>query len=366
MSKVICDICGTSYPETADSCPICGYSRYPEIELTEEDLLMDEPLLTRNKGGRYEEPAGKRKNKEIFDYDQVNPEEEEEEEDTDDYEEEEEAEEAPKSNVGLVIVLVIVIMLLMAAVGVVFFKLFLPTFVGSREVTEATVPPVVTQAPETEPTTEPTIPCTDLILNEAPKTLSKEGQFYLLNVKVLPADTTDILMYVSGDEAVCTVTEGGRIVATGEGQTTVYITCGNQQINCPVIVKYEEETEPVTDPTLPLLEEGAGEEETTGEETGETEATEETASEETEASEETAAPDVVLKLKSTDKSLAVGYGFTLELDCDLDPSQVEWSVEHDYIASVDEKGFVLAKSRGTTAVIVKYGDQEVQCIIRCK
>lgn len=364
MSKVICDICGTSYPETADSCPICGFNRYPEIELTEEDLLMDEPLLTRNKGGRYEEPTGKRKNKEIFDYDQVNPEEEEEEEDTGNDTGEEEYEEAPKSGVGLVIVLVIVIMLLMAVVGFVFFRFFLPTFQGSREVTEATTEPVVTEAPETEPTTEPTVPCTDLILNEAPRSLNKEGQFYLLNVKVLPEDTTDILMYVSGDEAVCTVTEGGRIVATGEGETTVYITCGNQQINCPVIVKYEEETEPVTDPTLPLLEEGTTGEDTeqaTGEENGQTEAVEET-----EAPEETAAPDVELKLKAYDKSISVGYGFTLELDCDLDPSQVEWSVEHGYIASVDEKGFVLAKARGTTAVIVKYGDQEVQCIIRCK
>ena len=24
MSKIICDICGTSYPETSEQCPICG------------------------------------------------------------------------------------------------------------------------------------------------------------------------------------------------------------------------------------------------------------------------------------------------------------------------------------------------------
>ena len=364
MNKVICDICGTTYPETADSCPICGYARYPEIELTEEDLLMDEPPLTRSKGGRFEEPSGKRRSKEIFDFDQVNPEDEEEPGEED--EEYEEYEEESRSGTGLVILLVIVIMLLMAAVGFVFFKFFLPTFAGSRETTVPTTEATVTEAPETEPTTEPTIPCTDLILNEAPRSLSKEGQFYLLNVKVLPADTTDTLMYVSGDEAVCTVTEGGRIVATGEGQTTVYITCGTQQINCPVIVQYVEETEPVEEPTLPVLEEGDTTEETTGEEaTAEGEAP--TGEAETqEPTEETLPPDVELKLKYTDRSIAVGYGFTLELDCELDPSQVEWSVEHDYIASVDEKGFVLAKSRGTTAVIVKYGDQEVQCIIRCK
>jgi len=354
MSKVICDICGTVYPDTAESCPICGYSQFPDVELTEEDLLMDEPLLTRNKGGRYVEPSGRRKNKEIFDYDQVNPQDEDEDDEDEDDEEDEELEEeeedGSKSNVALVIVLVIVIMLLFAAVGFVFFKLFLPTFMDSRRVEAPTTEAIVTEAPETETTTEPTIPCTDLILNEAPRSLSSEGQFYLLNVKVLPEDTTDELKYVSGDETIVTVTDGGRIVAVGEGQTTVYIICGRMQINCPVTVKYEEVTEPSTEKTL------VGEEETASEETD--------ASEETE--EETTSDEVVLKLKYTDRSIAVGFGFTLELDCDLDPSQVEWSVEHDYIASVDEKGFVQAKTKGTTAVIVKYGDQEVQCIIRCK
>ena len=347
MSKVICDICGTVYPDTAENCPICGYAQFPDVELTEEDLLMEEPLLTRNKGGRYAQTNVNRKNKEIFDYDRVNPKPEEDEEDDDEYEEDEEEEERPKSSAALVVVLVIVIMLLLGAIGLVFFKFFLPTLNGSRE-TEAPTESIVTEAPETEETTVPTVPCTDLILNEAPRSLSKEGQFYLLNVKVLPADTTDELKYVSGDESIVTVTDNGRIVAVGEGETTVYITCGKLQINCPITVKYEEETQPPTEKTL-----------------AEGEETEETQSGGTEASEETSG-EIVLKLKSTDRSLSVGYGFTLELDCDLDASQVEWSVEHPYIASVDEKGFVQAKASGTTAVIVRYEDQEVQCIIRCK
>ena len=27
MNKVICDICGTAYPETATQCPICGSAK---------------------------------------------------------------------------------------------------------------------------------------------------------------------------------------------------------------------------------------------------------------------------------------------------------------------------------------------------
>ena len=30
MSKIICDICGTSYPETATQCPICGCVLAPD------------------------------------------------------------------------------------------------------------------------------------------------------------------------------------------------------------------------------------------------------------------------------------------------------------------------------------------------
>lgn len=355
MSKVICDICGTLYPETADNCPICGYSRLTDVELTEEDLLMEEPPLTRNKGGKYAEPGKKRRNKEIFDYDRVNPQpdpDEDEDEEDEDYadQEEMEDEDAPRSSTPLVIVLVIVIMLLLAVGGFVFFRFFLPTMMQSKETEAPATESVVEEVMETEETTIPTVPCTDLILNEAPRSLSKEGQFYLLNVKVLPEDTTDELTYVSGDESVATVTGNGRIVAVGEGETTIYITCGKRQINCPVIVKYEEESQPPTEQVL------------ADEALRETEETE--ATEETEPSQE--ASEVVLKLKYTDRSISVGYGFTLELDCDLDPSEVEWSIEHDHIASVDEKGFVTAKTKGTTAVIVKYGDQEVQCIIRCK
>ena len=27
MSKIICDVCGTAYPDTASQCPICGCAR---------------------------------------------------------------------------------------------------------------------------------------------------------------------------------------------------------------------------------------------------------------------------------------------------------------------------------------------------
>ena len=40
MSKVICDICGTIYPESSEKCPVCGCSRDFGLDDYEEELLM--------------------------------------------------------------------------------------------------------------------------------------------------------------------------------------------------------------------------------------------------------------------------------------------------------------------------------------
>lgn len=346
MSKVICDICGTSYQETADSCPICGYTRILGLDELTDDIMEEETILTRNKGGRFAQTSLRKKNKAIFDYDKVNSDDDddEDEEDDDDYEEEE-YEEEPRSSSAVIVALVVLIMLLLAAAGFLFLRFLLPNMLEKEAAptTQVTVP-VET---ETEATTEPTVPCRSIVLTGGMAELNKEGQLWLLNVKVMPEDTTDVLTYTSEDESIATVTVDGRVRAESEGETTIYITCGKQQINCPVVVKYVEETEPPTEETVDA--------------TGETEETAET----TEATEATEA-DLVLKLKKYDISLALGYASQLVLDCDLDPSEVTWTSEHDFIAKVDENGLVTAVSYGTTAIIVKYGDQEVQCIVRCK
>ena len=72
-----------------------------------------------------------------------------------------------------------------------------------------------------------------------------------------------------------------------------------------------------------------------------------------------------LKLKQTDFRLGVYYEHQLLLDCGLEQNEVEWSSEHPHIATVDENGVVKAIKSGTTSITAKYGDQEVQCIVRC-
>lgn len=344
MSKVICDICGTVYQDTAEQCPICGCARNEAESLLSEDLLMEETIEEpKAKSGKF-----KSRKKEIFDFDEANSVMKDEEVDEDPYEEddedEEEYEDAPRSNPLVVALLTILIVALLAVAGFLFVRYFLPN--TSEEETAPTTTAAVEET--TTAATELKIPCQTLVLTSAAAAeLTQEGAYFLINVIAMPEDTTDEIIFTSEDESIATVSADGRITAVSEGETVIYITCGSSQLKCPVVCKFVEETEPPTEATEP--------------ETEPVETVEET----TVATEPTKDPDVVLKLKKNDIGLKVYYYVTLELDCELESTDIEWSSEHPHIASVDEKGVVTAKKDGVTDIIAKYGDQEVRCKVRC-
>ena len=37
MRKIVCEVCGTSYPETASACPICGSARSVDARIFVDD-----------------------------------------------------------------------------------------------------------------------------------------------------------------------------------------------------------------------------------------------------------------------------------------------------------------------------------------
>lgn len=333
MSKIICEICGTSYPDTAECCPICGYPRDISGALSADELTMDD---NSGKGGRY----STKKKKEIFDFDEANADAQDlgqevytgsEEEDDGSFDQ------VPRPNTFAVIVLTVLIVLLLAGTAFLFFRYLLPNLHPQ----EQTLPTVTTEQTLPTETTELRIPCQSLSLPGGAAELTQPGYYFLLNVVVKPENTTDELVFSSGDESVATVSADGRITAVGEGKTVIYITCGDKQLTCPVTCRFEKETEPPTEETAAVQAEA-------------------------ETIQETTLPQVELKLDRTDMRLMVGYGTQLQLvDCgELKPEDVEWSVEHSFIAKV-ENGYVTALQNGTTEVFAKYGDQEVGCLVRC-
>ena len=67
MSKIICDVCGTSYPETAVQCPICGCVRPGEVKVIAGDTATPAEETTSStythvKGGRFSKANVRKRN----------------------------------------------------------------------------------------------------------------------------------------------------------------------------------------------------------------------------------------------------------------------------------------------------------------
>ena len=264
MSKIICEICGTKYPDTAEQCPICGYTNGVVASTAVEEEILDE-VIQETKGSKTVKAAEPEQipadeildEKLLFeddeddddDYEDDDDDEDDDDEDEDDEDDDEDDdEEEGKSGVVLNVLLGIVIVALLCVTGFIFVRYFLPNRNQPEQTlpaTEATV--MQTEAPETE---APTVPCTSLVLDETVVELNEIGQMHLLNAVIEPVDTTDYVTYASSDETVVMVNEEGRITAMGEGVATVTIFCGDLKVECTVTVSLVEETEaPTEEPT---------------------------------------------------------------------------------------------------------------------
>lgn len=345
MNKIICDICGSTYPETADQCPICGSSR----EFGIEDHMyipdkMPEYIPDASKRSGFFSAAAKITKESLYElddpgvdppmdilpeFDPSGP--------ISDFE--------PKHRVNYFIVVLLSLLIGACCIASVFllFRYYLPHQLSwetepKHSETEQTVS-------ETTLPAETVVPCNSIVLTSGVPEISRIGQYWLLHVLVMPEDTTDQLTFTSSDESVVTVTPEGRLCSVGEGTTTVVISCGSEQILCQVTVKLPEEE---TDPTAQMEEAVQTEGEVSSENI-----------------EETADAPIVLKLKQTDISFTKkGVTFFLELDCDLDPEEVSW-ITLDPDVAICHDGVVTVLGEGTTRIVAQYGDQQVYCVIRC-
>lgn len=364
MGKVNCSFCGTAFSDTERKCPICGFSRKSESMQGNDDILLDDNVDFLN------EEIPQRKNKAIFNYDEVNADDEENDEEDDEEEEytEDEEDEETGSNAFLIVFLVIIITLLLLATGFLFVRFFLPNLMGTEETTQMTTEEITASS---EDTTLATVPCKMLAMTSDAAKLNKEGQPWLLHVTVTPEDTTDELIFISENESVATVSEDGKIIAVGEGETIIKIVCGNQTIKCPVVVDYDMVIDEPAEDGVPTL--GVEDSQNpsapadAAQQTDATEAGDAATELQTEASTETTAPaEQVLKLKETDISLSKVRGITYELtlDCDIPVDQIEWITMNSNILLV-KNGVITVLGPGTTKVVAKYNGQSVECIVRC-
>ena len=368
MSKIICDICGTVYPDTASVCPICGFPQ-KESENTVDSAVVSGAAFgtaaaapaAKNKGGRFSNKNVKKRNQ--IDSDQEprakreKPEKpqrrEEPVEPQNDYVEEERG-----VSRGLVIIAIILAVAVLLVGGYIISR-----FIGGRDAYDNPNAPIIGTNPSTETTqpveTEPVetgVPCVGLTISDAAVDIGGANRSYQLVVKTNPADTTDELTFVSSDESVVTVTPDGRLTSVGPGTAIITITCGDVVKECEVVCDFEIETEPV--------------ETTEPEET--TEPVETTEPEETTKPtepEETKPNAKGLKLSKEDVSLFyAGESFSLSAQWDgdwLGSAQVTWTSADPDVAKV-ENGKVTAVGGGYTTITATYNGKTASCIVRCR
>lgn len=363
MSKIVCDICGTTYQDTAGSCPVCGWNQSGSLNVDEEELdlgEMDAALLD-----DFDTPAADPSKKIIFDFDAEEDEKPAAKSNQDDDDDEEEDEEESGSNGFLVFILILLILALLAVSGYIgWTKIIKPRMQGNTDnkpqetISQQFTEPNETEAvPTVEPVTEaPTeevsaVPCTNLSLVGSMEKLTFAGQYWRLMVKTEPEDTTDKVVYTSGNEAVVTIDEYGRVTAVGEGETVITITCGDKRVETPAVVSFAAETEPTEAPTTAAPGETAGGNAT---ETATTPAA-------------TPSGNGTLKLKgSTDRTIGrLGVYITLELEGGVSAESVKWTTTDSSVATV-YNGNVTAVGRGVCTVKGEYNGQTVECIIRVK
>lgn len=229
MNKVICDVCGTAYPETASVCPICNSARRTAEQTDAASTTASEvPVTSRDhvKGGRFSKKNVRKRSKvsnspaRRHDRDEEEP-----------------------SNTGLIIV---VILLLLAIVAVVIY-IGVHFFSQGNRPDDQPSQPTVTQPTEGEQK-DPTVmdvPCQSIQLSNKVIEFLNEGESWTLEVACNPVSTTDTVTFTSSDPSVVTVAADGTITAVGGGEAIITVTCGSVVDTCAVKCSFGQ----VQDPT---------------------------------------------------------------------------------------------------------------------
>ena len=303
MNKVICNLCGTSYPENAAQCPICGYARSAEATSTDDGSST----YTYVKGGRFSKANVKKRNQASG-----------------------MVAEKPVSNketsgTGLTVVIIVLLLAIVAVLGYVAVKFFLPEgfFNKNPESSQQEeVPPVTDEAPEEEPVpseTEPDLSCTAVNIDSEQLEFLAIGDTIKLAVTLEPADTIDEISFSSNNEAVATVSDDGSITAVGEGSAVITVQCGSVSAEYNVTVPAPEpETEPV-----------------------------------------------VVTLNRKEITFNIEGQSWLLYDGDIPVTDIVWSSDDNKVATI-ENGKVVAVGNGDTTVNATYNGQTVTCVIHCK
>lgn len=274
---IICEFCGTAYDPEEGCCPIC----------------QGQPGDVENYMGDH------------YDYDERPTE-----------------EEPPKRKhiFGKIVALLFLVALFVGFTGYILYSFELLPFLK----------------PASTVTSPDVIPCTQLAVDAAELNFDEAGQSIQLQTAVMPADTTDRVIFSVDDANVVSVTQDGTITAKGPGEATVTVMCGSYTAYCSVYCGFGTEA-------IEPEEEEPAEEEPAPADTGEP-----------------------LAISAEDISFFEETEATILTLTGGDGSTPEWESSDESVATVDQDGYVVAVSSGTAEISATVGDETVKCIVRCQ
>lgn len=331
MSKVICDVCGTTYPETAAQCPICNSAKNTaEQTAAGSGKGADAAGYVPVKGGRFSKKNVRRRNKKGGSTAQRRS-------------SRQNSSKDEPSNTGLVVVVVLLLLAIVAVVIYIAMHFFGSPSTTGKPDTTTTAPTQTqsqTQSESTEGTTVDTgIHCESLELSNKILEFTAEGETWTLVVAVTPVDTTDSVSFESSDPSVVTVSDSGVITAVGGGEAVITVTCGDASSSCTVTCAFGE-IEPSTEPTETVV-------------TGEFDFEFNTAY----VDSSTGYGDATL---SAQGKTWKAYKSSLKVD----PSEIIWTSDDTSVCTV-ENGIVTAVGPGKTLIHAQYNGVTYSCLIRC-
>lgn len=380
MRKIVCEVCGTSYPETASACPICGSARSVDARILVDDSgdsAPETPTYTYVKGGRFSKknvrkrnamkndpgrreeipvrkaakprpaPTGQKAERKPVIQEPVSETVSPKPTATVNPAPEKEAAPAPqkkaaqavrssesrKGNGGLVAAIVV---LAIIVVG-------LGAYLGLRQFAPEVLANIGLGTP-TETATEPSmkvLPCTDLVLVDSTVTLDRLGATWKISAVPTPADTTDTVTFVSSNPDVATVTLDGQVTAVSAGTATITVTCGNVSKSCTVRCSFANaSTAPSTKPS-----------------TAPSATTEVTTA-------PTTLPPIDLTLNRDDFTLTYAGEEWMLMDDEDAAKLVTWASDDTDVCTVKD-GLVTAVGSGAAKIIATYNGKSVECWVRC-
>lgn len=323
MSKVICDVCGTTYAETASVCPICGCAKNTTAQTVADSAQQNETVssYTYVKGGRFSKKNVRKRNQGSRD---VPRKESQRSSDHDS-----DPDKANKALVAVVLLLLLAIVAVLIYIGVTYFTPGpAPSGTEKPSQTQGTLP-----TGDSGPAQPPVVGCTGIVLDRPSIELDAAGSVYLLSPQLQPVDTTDKVSFASSDERVATVSQTGNIMAVGGGEAVITVTCGTAVAEFKVICTFGDPAVP-PETTLPPAQIPTG---------------------------------FVLKLNREDFTIsAEGATWNLFRETDgVKASDITWTVDDPGVATVED-GKVTGVDYGDTKIHATLGDQTVSCIVRVR